>query len=91
MTELKQLYTAIAAAFCFCESARIFWQTRNNNESTKCIILLMPRKFQKEFLKYHVNAFTAKKICVIASAILLLKNSDASVLQEAEQQNCIYM
>ena len=38
-----------------------FWLTRNNNELTKCIILLLPRQNSKKFFRICVNAFTPKK------------------------------
>ena len=67
------------------------WQIKNSNETTKRIMLPSPLKILKKFLKYLVNAFTAKIIRVIASAICLLKNPDASIWQKAEQENCVQM
>ena len=43
----------------------------------------------REFFKYYENAFTAKETHVIATAICLLKNPDAYVWQEAEQEKCV--
>ena len=60
-----------------------FRQTRNNNKSTKLIILQLPRQISEKFRNNYVNAFAGKKIRVIASAICLLKNPDASIWQEA--------
>ena len=59
--ELKQLFISIVLLFAFVNVLLSFWQTRNNNESTKCIVVLLPWQISKKFLNNCVNAFTEKK------------------------------
>ena len=83
------LLLAVVAAFCFCERALYHFGKREITMSQqKRTILLSPRQISKKFLKYSVNAFTAKKN-VIALAICLLKNPNASIWQKAKQENYV--
>ena len=68
--------------FAFVNVLVSFWQTRNNNESTKHIILQSLRQTSKKFLNNCVNAFTAKKIHAKPLAICWQKKPDASVCQK---------
>ena len=87
--EFVWLFITIQQLFTFVNILVSFWRMKNNNESTKRVILQPSQQISKKFLNYCVNAFTAKKIHVKPSAICWQKQTDAFARQENLQENSV--